>query len=102
MPPASKAETIVKTVSPSGQISLGKKYAGKTVIIEKPEEGTWVIKTGVIIPENELWMHQEPAKTKIRKALEWAATHEPKATDLDEFEKMILAKLEERETRGQR
>jgi hypothetical protein len=102
MPPASKATTVIKTVSPSGQISLGKKYAGKTVIIEQPKEGEWNIKTGATIPENELWMHEEPTKTKIWEALEWAATHKPQATDLDEFEKMILAKLEEREARGKR
>jgi hypothetical protein len=102
MPPASKATTVIKTVSPSGQISLGKKYAGKIVIIEQPQEGEWNIKTGATIPEYELWMHEEPAKTKIREALEWAATHKPQATDLDEFEKMILKKLEEREARGKR
>jgi hypothetical protein len=29
---------VIKTVGASGQISLGKKYAGRTVIIEQIEE----------------------------------------------------------------
>jgi hypothetical protein len=55
----------VKTVSPSGQISLGKKYAGRTVVIDEREEGVWLIKTAKVIPDNEGWVHQEPAKSKI-------------------------------------
>ena len=62
----------VKQVSPSGQISLGKKYAGKTVIIEQPEEGVWMIKTAITIPENELWLHQEPFKSKLEAAIQQA------------------------------
>ena len=43
----------IKTISAGGQISLGKKYAGRTVIIESPEEGVWVVKAATVIPDNE-------------------------------------------------
>jgi hypothetical protein len=92
MPPASKAKTIVKTVSPSGQISLGKKYAGKTVIIEKPEEGTWVIKTGITIPENERWLHTSEMQQRLKEFFEWVETTPRVNVNLDELEEQILAK----------
>ena len=44
----------VKTIGASGQISLGKQYAGRSVVIEPVEEGVWLVR---VIPENELWLH---------------------------------------------
>ncbi len=92
MPPVSKATTVVKTVSPSGQISLGKKYAGKTVIIEQPEEGEWYIKTGVTIPENELWLHTPEMKERLKEFFEWVETTPRKDVNLEELEREILVK----------
>lgn len=102
MPPTSKSTTVVKTVSPSGQISLGKKYAGRTVIIEQPQEGEWHIKTGATIPENELWLHTPEMKQNLKDYFEWAANRNPQATNLDEFEKMMLERLEERDRQRQK
>lgn len=74
--------TQIKTVGSSGQISLGKKYAGRHVIIEEIEEGVWLIKTASIIPDSEMWMHEEPAKSKIDKAIKWAEENRPSESDL--------------------
>ena len=81
---------IVKTISPGGQISLGKKYSGRTVLIEQPEDGVWIIKTATTIPDNELWLHQEPMKSKLDQALDWAAQNRAKATDLTALENTML------------
>jgi hypothetical protein len=97
MPPASKATTVIKTVSPSGQISLGKKYAGKTVIIEQPEEGEWHIKTGATIPENELWLHTPEMKERLKEFFEWSENREPQTTSIEEIEAMVTKELERRE-----
>jgi hypothetical protein len=91
---------IVKQVSPSGQISLGKRYAGKTVIIEQPEDGVWVIKTAITIPENELWLHHEPFKSKLDAAIQQAEGRNASETDLDEFEKAALKQIAARQTCG--
>jgi hypothetical protein len=91
---ALKTGTVVKTISPSGQISLGKKYAGRTVVIDEPEEGVWHIKTAQVIPDNELWLHQEPAKSKFEAGLKWAETQPTKVTDLSKSEEEMLAKWE--------
>ena len=40
----------VKRVGASGQISLGKEFAGRTVLIESTEPGVWLIKTARTIP----------------------------------------------------
>jgi hypothetical protein len=87
-------ETRVKTIGKSGQLSLGKQYAGQTVLIESPEPGVWHIKTAKVIPEKELWMHQA-AKSKIDEAIRWAETHPRQETDLDALEKMILERFKE-------
>ena len=73
----------VKIVGSSGQISLGKKYAGQTVLIENIEEGVWLLKLAKVIPDNELWMHAEPQKTQIDKAISWAGENPPEETDLE-------------------
>lgn len=88
-------ETRVKTIGKSGQLSLGKAYAGQTVLIESPEPGVWHIKTAKVIPEKELWMYQEPAKSKIDEAIRWAEENPPQETDLDEFEKRMMERWEQ-------
>ena len=51
-------QQAVKQVGASGQISLGKEFAGRTVVIDSSEPGVWVIKTAQTIPDSELWLHQ--------------------------------------------
>jgi hypothetical protein len=51
----------------------------------------------IVIPENEKWMHEEPYKSRIDRALEWAAQREPQATDLDELEARLIAHWAKRE-----
>ncbi len=86
--------TQVKTIGQSGQLSLGKEYAGRTVIIDNPEEGVWVIKTAKVIPDNEMWLHQTKAKEKLESGLAWAESTDTAITDLDAFEASVKAKWE--------
>ena len=79
----------VKTIGSSGQISLGKQYAGRTVAVEQIEEGVWVVKIVHVIPENELWLHTPEMKAKLDRGLEWIATHPPKESDLDALERRL-------------
>lgn len=77
----------VRTVGANGQISLGKKYAGRTVLLEQTGEGVWKVRLAQVIPDNELWLHKEPAKSILDEALAWAeANPEPRVSDLREFE----------------
>lgn len=73
----------IKTIGSSGQISLGKEYAGRPVLVEEIEEGVWLIKTAKVIPDSELWIHKEPVKSRLDRALKHAAKHKPEQTDLE-------------------
>ncbi len=73
----------VKTIGSSGQLSLGKEYAGRTVLIETLEPGVWQVKTVQVIPDNELWMTHEAAKSEIDEAVRWAEENPPAESSLE-------------------
>jgi hypothetical protein len=77
--------TSVKRIGASGQISLGKEYAGRVVLVESTEPGVWVIKTAQTIPDSELWLHQPEASARLDRALA-AIDQPPRESDLDTLE----------------
>ncbi|WP_217895909.1 hypothetical protein [Burkholderia multivorans] len=36
---------------------MAKEFAGRQVLIEEREPGVWLVRTAVVIPENEAWLH---------------------------------------------
>jgi len=79
----------VKTIGSSGQISLGKENAGRTVTVEEIETGVWLVKTAQVIPDTELWLHEPGVKRDLDRAIAWAEQNPAKATNLSGFEKRI-------------
>lgn len=75
----------VKLIGVNGQISLGKEFAGKMVMVDQIEEGTWIIKCGEFIPDSEKWLYQGNTIAKIDSALDWASQHKA----LENFEEVI-------------
>lgn len=65
----------VKVIGANGQISLGKQYAGRQVLVEEREPGVWLIRTASVIPDNERWLHQPQAAADLQSALSWAQTN---------------------------
>ena len=63
----------VKSIGASGQISLGKEFAGRQVLVDSPAKGVWIIRTAAIIPDNETWLHEEKTLNSLKKAIAWAA-----------------------------
>lgn len=87
---------IVKSVGANGQITLGKEFAGRLVLVDQPEPGVWHMKLGAFIPDNEKWLHTPEAKAALDEALEWDASNPPRATDfaaLDARAKALQAKV---------
>lgn len=80
---------LVKSVGASGQISLGKEYAGRQVLVEMPAEGVWIIKTARIVPDNEAWLENPQIKQRVARAIDWASQHAPEASDPD---KLVIRK----------
>jgi hypothetical protein len=76
-------KTSVKVVGSNGQISLGKEFAGRQVLVEEREPGVWLVRTAMVVPENELWLHQPKAREDLQRALDWAQGHPPKESDPD-------------------
>jgi len=80
---------IIKTVGSSGQISLGKKYAGQTVMLNEIDTGVWIVKLGRFVPENEKWLHRTDVQAELDEAVAWAEENSPVETDLEELEGRI-------------
>ena len=77
-----------KIVGRSGQISIGKQYAGQQ-IVEEIEPGEWRIQTAITIPKSQAWVHNKASQAELGDALEWAAKHAPKKTSLTALSKKI-------------
>lgn len=79
----------VKMIGANGQISLGKQFAGRQVLVEEQEPGVWLVRTAVVIPDNERWLQQPQTAADLQNALTWAQANPPADTNAD----AILEKL---------
>lgn len=80
---SSTAQPTVKVIGTNGQISLGKQYAGRQVLVEEPEPGVWLIRTATVIPDHERWLHAPQAAADLERALAWAQANPPTDANLD-------------------
>ena len=93
----------VKQVNKQGQISIGKKYAGKKVQVDLYPDGTVILKPVEIISEFEIKLLKDNAFQDRLKAFDrWEANHKPSETDLfstpygpaeDSYESVLNAAL---------
>jgi hypothetical protein len=81
--------SAVKTVGKSGQVSLGKKYAGQQILIDEIKSGVWILKIGRFIPQSEDWLYAHEAKTDLDQAIDWAEKNPPQVSDLQEIEERM-------------
>ncbi len=75
----------IKKVGSSGQITLGKRLAGKFLRIEEKPDGTMVLTPVIDIPESQAWVFQEPDKSKILAAVVWAEAHPAQVSNVDQL-----------------
>jgi hypothetical protein len=80
MPVMSGAE--IKVVGKSGQISLGKTYAGKALRLERREDGSILLTAVAMVPESQLWTLEAQHRSRIERGLAWAAEAAPTETDI--------------------
>ena len=74
--------SAIKVVGSNGQISLGKQYAGRHVLVEEHEPGAWIVRTAVVIPDNERWLHEPKTGADLQAAMAWSFSHDPADADL--------------------
>lgn len=76
---------IIKTVGSSGQISLGKKFAGQTVLVDEIQTGVWMVKVGRFVPDNEKWLQAADIQAELDEAIAWAEQNPPRDTNIEEL-----------------
>ncbi len=81
--------TSVKIVGTNGQISLGKQFAGRQVLIEEQAAGVWLVRTATMVPDNERWLHEPTAAADLSKALKWAGANPPSDAIADKTMKRL-------------
>lgn len=81
--------TSVKTIGSSGQIALGKQYAGRHVLVDELEPGVWVVKLGDFVPESERGLHRPEVKADLDEAIAWAEGHPPRRSRIKSLENRL-------------
>lgn len=85
---------MLKMVGASGQLSLGKQYAGRYFDVEAQPDGAILLKPMRVIPESDAWLYTAEMRESLRRAEEWMDQHPPRETDasaLDALEAQLLA-----------
>jgi hypothetical protein len=64
---------IPKQVDSKGRIALDKSYAGSTMLVERRDDGTIVLRPAVTVPANEAWLWKnKQALAMVQAGLEQA------------------------------
>jgi putative transposon-encoded protein len=85
----------IKTVGSSGQIYLGKEFAGQHVIVVQERVGVWTIKAADVIPHDEKWLHTPENSAKLEAALTEARSQGVKVTPPAEMEAIFEKALKQ-------
>ena len=88
------SHSSVKVVGANGQISLGKQFAGRQVLVEEREPGVWMVRTATVIPDNERWLHEPQAAADLRSALAWAVANPATDSNTDALMKRLSNGIE--------
>ena len=90
----------IKVVGKSGQISLGKRYAGKTLELQRLDDASLLLRAVAMVPESQLWTLEEPHRSRIARGLAWAAQTERRASDPDSLLKEKAKRRSRQRGRG--
>jgi thiamine phosphate synthase YjbQ (UPF0047 family) len=82
-------KSSIKLVGVNGQISIGKQHAGRQVLIEEREPGVWMLRTALVIPDNERWLHAPQAQADLQASLVHVSSQKAQVTDLASFAKLL-------------
>ena len=91
---AMASHSSVKVVGANGQISLGKQFAGRQVLVEEREPGVWMVRTATVIPDNERWLHEPQAAADLRSAISWATANPSNESNTDALLKKLSDGIE--------
>lgn len=89
---------MLKMVGTSGQLSLGKKYAGKYYEVTEQENGAIVMIPMQAESKTEAWLHGPEMRERLAQAAQWMKDNPPTETDLDEFLAGVEARRKTKDT----
>ncbi len=64
-------QTKLLTVASNGQISIGKAWAGRQIIVEEIAEGELYIRAGVFVADSQKTFHTKAAKDSLAEFNDW-------------------------------
>ncbi len=70
-------------VAPNGQISIGKKWAGREIRVEEVSDTELKIVAGFFVPENQATFFSSEATKTLQAFNQWSTKNQPKTTDTD-------------------
>lgn len=74
---------MLKMVGSSGQLALGKQYAGRYFEMEVQADGTILLRPMRVIPEADAWIYRPQTRERLADADAWMAANPPSETDLE-------------------
>ena len=87
---------MLKSVGTSGQLSLGKKYAGQFFSVESLEDGAILLKPMKVVPASAAWIHEPAMQKRLAEADQWMDAHPPAETKMAALERRAAAKVPRR------
>lgn len=76
---------MLKMVGTSGQVSLGKQYAGRYFEVELQTDGSILLKPMRVMPEADAWLYTPAMRERLVQADAWMANNPPCESDLEQF-----------------
>ena len=73
----------------NGQISIGKKWAGKEIVIEEINDSEIHISSGTFIPDANATFFTKEAKNKLDSFNNWSTKNPPKKADLKKLKEKL-------------
>ena len=87
-------------VAPNGQISIGKEWAGKQILVERVNDSEIRIVSGSFVPDRNATFHSREAKEKLDDFNQWAKGSPPASSNatalFDRLEKKARGKTKKR------
>ncbi len=76
-------QTKLLTVPANGQISIGKSWAGRQILVEEIGDDKIQISSGIFVPDSQRTFHTESANAYLESFNEWESKNPAKGTDVE-------------------
>ena len=77
------------TVPLNGQISIGKQWAGREIMVEKVNDNCIVIRSGAFIPTHQATFYTKESQAQLESFNRWSEKTAAKKTNLNHLRKRI-------------